>query len=159
MKKLLALIITVASAIAVIAFAGCGSGNIKKVDINDNESYVFTATSDVMTITDDTTVYDYLIALKNNGEIEIEGSDTGFGYYITSVNGTAEVISSDYSEGTSWAVYLDFKTIEGDDGIYANDYSTCEYKGTTLYYASVGVSSLPCIEGHTYALVFEHWSY
>lgn len=157
-KKLSALIIAVCLVAAICAFAGCGNeSNIQKVTIDEQTSYVFTPSSSVMELTDTTTVQDYLNALKDNGEITFEGYESDFGYYITSVNGLKEeTISSTASsyEGYAWSIYIDFIQLEGDYAYYGSDYSTCDYNGTTLYLASYGISGLPCIEGHTYALVY-----
>lgn len=163
-KKLLTLILATVSVAAVCALTltAC-SGNIKKVNIDDHESYVFTASSKVMELTDSTTVYDYLLALQDNGDITFDGNGTDWGYYITSINSTEETSSynEDYShgEGTYWAVYFDFITLDGDEAIYGSDEQTCEYNGKTLYYSNYYVSNVPCVEGHTYAFVYESWSY
>lgn len=157
-KKISALIIAVCLVAAICAFAGCDDeSNVHKVTIGDQPSYVFTASSSVMELTDTTTVQDYLNALKDKGKITFEGYEGDYGYYITSVNGTEErTISSTPTsyEGYAWNIYIDFIQLEGDDVYYGSDYSTCDYDGTTLYSASYGVSGLPCVEGHVYALVY-----
>lgn len=160
-KKLLALFVAAVAAVTVcsLALAGC-SGDVKKINFEDYEhTYVFTASNDVLTITDDTTVKDYLDALVAKGDMTYDGYEGSYGYYITTINGTQEVMSEDYSSGSSWMIYIDFTTLDGDDGIYASTDTVCLYKGTKLYLASYGVSGIPCVAGHTYAFVFEDWVY
>ena len=154
-KKLLAFVFLLA---AVFAFTACGNGgNVKEVTIDEQKSYVFTASSSVMELTDNTTVADYLTALQEKGEITFEGYTGDYGFFITSVNGieaqTVESTMNSY-KGYSLYIYIDFIKLEGDNAYYGNDQTVCKYKDTTLYQSSYGVSSIPCVKGHTYALVY-----
>ncbi len=55
-------------------------------------------------------------------------------------------------------LYTDFT--EADGVTYADSsYGTFDYNGRELACASYGVSYLPCVEGYSYALVYEAWSY
>ena len=113
-----------------------------------------------MEIKDDTTLEDYIVALRDKGDIMFEGENGDFGLYITSMDGKAnEVISStsNSSEGYSWTVYIDFTVLEGV--IYAGDSETIVYNDITLYKASYGVSAIPCLENHTYAFVYEYYNF
>ncbi|MDE7182463.1 MAG: hypothetical protein K2O41_05490 [Clostridia bacterium] len=160
MKKLFATLLAVCSVIAVCAFAGCkdGNENVKRTQIDDQTSVIFTASNDVLTLDENTTVKDYLDALKAKGELSFEGSDSDYGFFLTSFDGKEnQVISTSPYEGYSWMIYIDFTTLDGT--IYATDYSVCEYEGKTLYSASYGVSGIPCVEGHTYAFVYEYYKY
>lgn len=133
-------------------------------DIDPSVDFVvyaaFTASSEVMELTYTTSVKDYLDALAEDGLITFEGYESSYGYYITAVNGIEEQTTNTAtgSSGWSWMVYTDFT--EDDGTIYADPaYGTFEYNGTTLASASYGVSYLPCVEGYTYALVYQSWSY
>lgn len=155
MKKLLLIF----AAVAVIAFAGCGTGldddsKAKGEAVSGNvvldvRSVVFVADDDFTALTSATSVKDYMDALANNGELVFDGSDGEYGFYIESVYNTK-------AEGNAyWAVYTDLVTIEGDDAVYSNaEYGTFTYGNKTLNSASYGVSGLPCVDGYTYALVY-----
>ena len=113
-----------------------------------------------MEIGENTTLEDYIVALKDAGKLTFEGSRSEFGLFITSMDGKEnEVISStaSSSEGYSWTVYIDFLEVGGVP--YAGDSEVCVYKGTTLYKASYGVSAIPCLENHTYAFVYEYYNF
>lgn len=151
MKKLFAAI-----AAAVILLAGCGlddgskqkeekSGNV----VLDVKSAVFVADDGFFTLTETTSVKDYMDALQENGDLVFGGRNDTYGFFIESVYGTK-------AEGNAfWAVYTDLVTIEGDDTVYSNaEYGTFTYGNKTLNSASYGVSGLPCIDGYTYALVY-----
>ncbi len=156
MKKL----IFVLAALIVCFAAGCAQAEVKKTQINDNTSIIVIPSSDTLTIGEDTTLEDYITALKDDGKLAFEGDKGEYGLFITSMDGKAnEVISStaNSSEGYSWTIYIDFLTLDGT--IYAGDSEVCDYDGKTLYKASYGVSSIPCLENHTYAFVYEHYSY
>ena len=154
MKKLLLLLTTVLVCFAV----GCGKTSVREID--EETDIVFTATSSVLKINKYTTLENYIVALKDAGELTFEGDNSGFGLFITSMNGKKnEVISStaNSSKGYSWTVYIDF--LEYEEVLYAGDSETVTYKEITLYKASYGVSYIPCLEEHTYAFVYEYYSF
>lgn len=153
MKKFLAALFAAIAAVCVFAFAGCkdeekSGGKSGNVVINV-ESVVFTADGEVLTLTDTTSVKDYMDALSKNGELVFGGSESEYGFYLQSVYSTK-------AEGNAyWAVYTDLVKLEGDDAVYSNaEYGTYNYNGKTLNSASFGISTLPCVEGYTYALVY-----
>ena len=174
-KKILAIIAAACVTLSVCAFAACATsdnggkdqsgnqqsstegGNNQNAEIENGHKivYVFTADSEVMTITEKSSMYDYMCALKDDGFLSFEGSDGDYGFYVTSVMGvTSKVVSStanSYS-GWDWAVYTTVTELDGV--IYSGDESTT-IDGITLYKASYGVSGVPCIEGESYALVYE----
>ena len=156
MKKLL-----FALAAAILVFAvGCGTAGIKKTEIGDSSSIVIVPDSATLTIDESTTLEDYIAALKDAGKLTFEGSKGDFGLFITSMDGREnEVVSSTAhsSEGYSWTLYIDFLTLDGV--FYAGDGEICDYNGTTLYKASYGISAIPCLEGHTYAFVYEYYNF
>ncbi len=141
MKKLIILLAAVAC-----LFAGCTenkqTGTRGNVDINV-QSVVFVAEGEY------TSVKDYLDALAADGELVYGGKEGDYGFYI-------EYIYNTKAEGNSfWALYTDLVTIDGDDTVYSSaEFGTFAYGGKTLFSASYGVSGLPCISGHTYALVY-----
>ena len=153
MKKSLLLL----AAVLVCFAVGCGKTTNKNLD---DDSIIFTADSSILEIDENTTLEDYLVALKDAGELTYDGNKGDFGLFITSMNGIEnEVISStaNSSEGYSWTVYIDFIDIEGV--LYAGDSATVNHGEKTLYAAIYGVSYIPCLEGHTYAFVYEYYSF
>ena len=153
MKKLLIVF-------AVLLCFAVGCGKPKESDIDEENSVIIVPSSSVLALDDDTTLEDYIMALKDLGEITFDGYYSNFGYFVTSMNGKANEETSsteNSSTGYSWALYLDFTTYDGV--IYAGDSVILNYNGTKLYQASYGVSAIPCLENHTYAFVYEYYSY
>ena len=123
------------------AFAGCANGVVKVESDDGSANYVFKVRGDVAELGDDTTLYDYMRALKERGELEFEAEKGDYGYYITSVEGVSE-------------------KRELDGVIYSSaEYGTWDYDGLTLNSARYGVDGMPAVEGCTYALVYSAWSY
>jgi hypothetical protein len=153
-KKLTALFSALLALCALFPFAACNGGDAPSSDGKGNVSLdvnrvSFTAAAEVMALTEKTSLKDYLDALQKGGELVYGGKEGDYGFYIESVYGKK-------AEGNAfWAVYTDLVTLEGDDFVYSNaDYGTVTVGGKTLNSASVGVSSLPCVEGYTYAIVY-----
>lgn len=151
MKKLICIFCILIS-LTFSLFCGCGD---KQVDTPnrgnvsiDVKSIAFTASGNVLALTSKTSLKDYLDELQKKGEITFEGKEGSYGLFI-------EKIFDTKAEGNFyWALYTDLVKIEGDDAVYSNsEYGTFEYKGKTLNMANYGVSSLPCVEGYTYAFV------
>lgn len=170
MKKISALLLTLCAALCVFAFAACSDGdtengntdNTQTADttvITTDTSVIFTVDGDFYTLSDSTSVYDYLSALQTAGKLTFVSTTSSYGEYITTINGTEEVTSytDAGSSGTSWTLYTTLTTLDGVT--YSSDYSTYTYESTTLYSSSYGVSYLPAVDGETYAFVFEDWSY
>ena len=154
MKKLLLIL----SAFLLCFVLGCGKTVVN--DIDEDKSIIFVASSSVLEINEDSTLEDYIVALRDAGELTFNGDKGDYGLFITSMNGKAnEIISStpSSSEGYSWTLYIDFTSHGGV--IYAGDSKCVTYNGTTLYQASYGVSSIPCLKNHTYAFVYEYYSF
>ena len=77
----------------------------------------------------------------------MDGSESEYGFYLTSLNGR-EATDEYY-----WAVYTTLGILDGVE--YSNAaWGTWEYGGETLASASYGVSGLPLVEGELYALVW-----
>ena len=90
---------------------------------------------------------DAMAKLKGAGDLDYEGSEGEFGFYLTSVNG----YTPNAAKNEFWAVYT---TLGEYDGVtYSNvEYGTYEYDGKTLASAAYGISGLPLIKGHLYIL-------
>ena len=95
----------------------------------------------------DRSLYDALAFFATSGEITMDGSESEYGFYITSVNGV-EAAGDSY-----WAVYTTLGTLDGTSYSDAQ-WGTYEYDGKTLASASYGVSGLPLVAGEYYALVW-----
>ena len=180
-KKIFAIIVAICVCLSLCAFIGCtntdkgdnggnamggNQNNSGNENTNDEDKdatienghkivYAFTADGEVMSITEKSSMYDYMCTLKEDGFLTFEGSESEYGYYITSVMGvTSKTISStanSYS-GWDWAVYTTITELDGV--IYSGDETTV-VDGATFYKASYGVSGIPCIDGESYALVYE----
>ena len=88
-----------------------------------------------------------MAALKEAGELTYEGSESEYGFYLTSVNSYVP----DESANEYWAVYTTLGEYEGVE--YSNnEYGTYEYDGKTCSSASYGISGLPMVEGEIYVL-------
>lgn len=95
----------------------------------------------------DRSLYDALAFFATSGEITMDGSESEYGFYLTSLNGR-EATDEYY-----WAVYTTLGILDGVE--YSNAaWGTWEYGGETLASASYGVSGLPLVEGELYALVW-----
>lgn len=92
-------------------------------------------------------LYDALTVFQEEEKLTFSGSESEYGYYITSVNGVAAAGDS------YWAVYTTLGTLDGTSYSDAQ-WGTYEYDGKTLASASYGVSGLPLVEGEYYALVW-----
>ena len=156
MKKFLSTLIAVLAVAVLFAFAGCETREpgdpLEPLEIEQVYSicYAFTASEDKASMKD------YLDKLKADGVITFEGSESQYGFYITSVLGvSSKTVSSTANSytGYDWTVYT---TLKEKDGVaYAQDDSTFVYGGITLYKGAYGVSGIPCVKGETYALVYE----
>ncbi len=163
MKKLLTAVLASAAILSVCALAGCADDEREqsdgKIEHGYSMCYAFTAESSTMTIDENSSMKDYMDALKAKNMLAFEGSDGDYGYFITSVFGVGSVTVSSTANsysGYDWYVYTTVTSVDGV--IYSDDKATFDYDGITLYKASYGVSGLPCIEGQTYALVYEYSS-
>ena len=135
------------AALLCIAFAACtpsaGMGNARAELLeSDGTCLVIRVTEGDM----DKNLYDVLCIFEQNGEITFDGTQSEYGFYLTSLNGV-EADAENY-----WALYTTLGTL---DGVSYSDasYGTWEYDGRTLASASYGVSGLPLVEGELYALI------
>ena len=159
-------IIAVCALAAGLTLFGCnrnggeldlGDGNGNYIAKQTETEVVFVGTTEVLKEHDEYSLYDYMTALKIKNQLTFDGYTGDYGYFITSVNGKEAV--SGTTSGSYWSVYISFKTLEGDDAVYAGgEYSTeYTYEATTLYSANYGVSGIPYVSGATYALILTTW--
>lgn len=95
---------------------------------------------------------DALKALSDAGELTYDGSESEYGYYLTSVNGR----EADASANEYWAIYTTLGVYDGVE--YSNpEYGTYNYMLTPCSSASYGVSGLPMVEGELYVIVLESY--
>ena len=93
-----------------------------------------------------------MAALKEAGVLTYEGSESEYGFYITSVNG----YTPDAEKNEYWAVYTTLGEYEGVE--YSNsEYGTYDYNGKTCASASYGISGMPMVKGEIYVLVVESY--
>lgn len=139
---------TLAAALMCGALIGCAqaadTGDAEFRLVANDETCVVIAADKSDT---DRSLYDALAFFATSGEITMDGSESEYGFYLTSLNGR-EATDEYY-----WAVYTTLGILDGVE--YSNAaWGTWEYGGETLASASYGVSGLPLIEGELYALVW-----
>ncbi len=150
MKHFRTLVAAAAAAVLLCGalFAGCAGGGA--AGTSDAELLVSDGTRVVVRANagDGTqSLYSVLEAMQKENKLTFAGSESEYGYYITSVNGV-EATDDHY-----WAVYTTLGTLDGTSYSDAQ-WGAWEYEGNTLASASYGVSGLPMIEGEYYALVW-----
>lgn len=90
-----------------------GEGEQTDTSVDFAAYAAFTASDDVLQLTDKTSVKDYIDALADDGKIDVEGYESTYGYYITSVNGISESTDESGTSGYSWMLYTDFTEEDG----------------------------------------------
>lgn len=142
----------VAGALAAALMCGALIGCAQAADKGDAE-FRFVANDETCVVIAadksdaDRSLYDALAFFATSGEITMDGSESEYGFYLTSLNGR-EATDEYY-----WAVYTTLGILDGVE--YSNAaWGTWEYGGETLASASYGVSGLPLVEGELYALVW-----
>lgn len=139
---------TLAAAMLCGALIGCAqaadTGDAEFRLVANDETCVVIAADKSNT---DRSLYDALAFFATSGEITMDGSESEYGFYLTSLNGR-EATDEYY-----WAVYTTLGILDGVE--YSNAaWGTWDYGGETLASASYGVSGLPLVEGELYALVW-----
>ncbi len=141
-QKLAALFVAAIAAFAGFILPACTDNDADVTLLESSETLVVIraeATSGSM--------QDAIAKLKEAGQITYEGSESEYGFYITSVNG----YTPDASKNEFWAVYTTLGEYEGVSYSSA-EYGTYNYKGTSCASASYGISGLPMVEGYLYIL-------
>lgn len=160
LTKIFAAIIGVCTLALCFALFGCnkngggldlGDGTGNYIARQTETEIVFVGTTEVLKEHDEYSLFDYMTALKMKNQLTFDGSNGQYGYFISSVNG------NDATGSSYWAVYISFKTLDGDNAVYAGGEYSTEYafEDITLYSANYGVSGIPYVSGATYALVLE----
>lgn len=146
---------TLAAALMCGALSGCApndAGGERGFEVQLYESSQTQVLVRVMETEDGKSMYDALVALQADGRLTFDGSESTYGFYITSVNGVAAT-NENY-----WAVYTTLGTYEGvsySDATWGTiEHSDALGNTYTLASASYGVSGLPLVEGELYALVW-----
>lgn len=146
---------TLAAALMCGALSGCApndAGGERGFEVRLYESSQTQVLVRVMETEDGKSMYDALVALQADGRLTFDGSESTYGFYITSVNGVAAT-NENY-----WAVYTTLGTYEGvsySDATWGTiEHSDALGNTYTLASASYGVSGLPLVEGELYALVW-----
>lgn len=144
-KRILCLITTIAVAIAcVFSFAACGDE--KPLVVKDSDTcIVITASSKQMSITENTTLLDYMNSLKNDNKIEFTTSGSGEMIMVASIYDKEN--AADYSE--CWMLY----TSDADNANSA--WGTVEYNGNVYGSAVLGAASLKVKEDCLYIWVYK----
>lgn len=144
-----------AAAMLCGALSGCApndAGGERGFEVQLYESSQTQVLVRVMETEDGKSMYDALVALQADGRLTFDGSESTYGFYITSVNGVAAT-NENY-----WAVYTTLGTYEGvsySDATWGTiEHSDALGNTYTLASASYGVSGLPLVEGELYALVW-----
>lgn len=146
---------TLAAAMLCGALSGCApndAGGERGFEVRLYESSQTQVLVRVMETEDGKSMYDALVALQADGRLTFDGSESTYGFYITSVNGVAA------TNDNYWAVYTTLGTYEGvsySDATWGTiEHSDALGNTYTLASASYGVSGLPLVEGELYALVW-----
>ena len=136
------LIVATITAFAGFVLSACGS--------NDTDATLLESSETLVVIQANTTsgsMQDAMAKFKETGEITYEGSESEYGFYLTSVNG----YTPDASKNEFWAVYTTLGEYEGIPYSSA-EYGIYDYKGASCASASYGISGLPMVEGYLYIL-------
>ena len=130
------------AALFVAAIAAFANGNADATLLENSETLVV-----IKANTTSGSMKDAMDKFKEEGTITYEGSESEYGFYITSVNGyTPDALKNEF-----WAVYTTLGNYEGVTYSSA-EYGTYEYKGTSCASDSYGISGLPMVEGYLYIL-------
>ena len=110
--------------------------------IKESDTYiVINVSNEQMTISNDTTLLDYMNSLKNDGELVFELNNG----MVNSINGIANPL--DWS--SCWMLYT------SDENNANNAWGTIEYKGKVYGSALFGAETLIVKDGYTYVWVFK----
>lgn len=146
MKKLLSCMLAALVVACVCAFAGCSLKDAKEPHVlKESDKYiVITVAADQMTLTENTTLADYMASLKEDGELTYEIKDG----MITSVNGIAN--AADYS--SCWMLY----TSDADNANEA--WGTVDYKDNVYGSAMFGAETLKVKDGCLYIWLYQSFN-
>ena len=151
MKKLLSLTLTLICILT--ALTACNNASTQQPTIN---AEIELCTDELLVIkvtetTPNANAMDLLAKLQNEGKVNFESFDGGYGAYVTSINGVAEVANG--NEGYSWMLYT------SDEELSSTEFGSLTYQGTVFGQAAVGASSLKLKAGEYYVWAYEHWAF
>lgn len=162
MKKFSALLLAICASLCVCAFAACSGGEDPALDgesdttvITTDTSVIFTVDNDFYTLTETTSLYDYLVALQSAGKLTFDGNGDSWGFAISSINGKEPVYET--NSCYYWAQYTSLTTYNGIT--YSSVDYTYDYNGQTLYSNSYYCDGMPAVDGETYAFIYEYTSW
>ena len=150
MKKILSLTLTLICILtALIACNNTGKQPTINAEIeNCTQKLVVIKVTET---TENANALDLLAKLQSEGKISFESFDGGYGAYVTSINGLAEVANG--NEGYSWMLYT------SDSELSSTEFGSLTYQGAVFGQAAVGASTLTLKAGEYYVWAYEHWSF
>ena len=140
--RFVALFVAAITAFAGLILSACGGNDADATLLESSETLVV-----IQANTTSGSMQDAMAKFKETGEITYEGSESEYGFYLTSVNG----YTPDASKNEFWAVYTTLGEYGGVSYSSA-EYGTYDYKDTSCASASYGITGLPMVEGYLYIL-------
>ncbi len=142
-KKLLILLLT----FILLFTVGCGK---KPVVIDEqDEKVIMQITNDVA---NNTTLFDYMLSLQEDGELQITYTNSTYGVYVTEINNLKE----DSTNNKYWMFYTD-----DTDESYVNltESFAIIYKDKMYYALNYGIDSVNIKKGKTYICALITFNY
>ena len=141
MKRIYAILLTLALFVSTAAFVACGN----KEELS--ETCVIKVDADVYEITEETTLLEYMEKLSNDGKLTFKSQNGAYGVMIKEINGLANGLG----DNPCWLLYTD------DEANSDTTWGTYVYEGKTYSSATLGASSLIVKEGCTYIWHYEQF--
>ena len=135
-------IVATITAFAGFVLSACGNNDADATLLESSETLVV-----IQANTTNGSMQDAMAKFKEEGKLTYEGSESEYGFYLTSVNG----YTPDASKNEFWAVYTTLGEYGGVSYSSA-EYGTYDYKDTSCASASYGITGLPMVEGYLYIL-------
>ena len=140
--KIATLFVAAIMAFAGLIFSACTDNGTDVTLLESGETLVV-----IQAKTTNGSLQDAMAKFKEEGKLTYEGTESEYGFYLTSING----YTPDASKNEFWAVYTTLGEYEGVSYSSA-EYGTYNYKGNSCASASYGISGLPIVEGYLYIL-------
>lgn len=152
MKKLIVIIL---SMVLLICLTSCGEATVNATVVasaKGSQGSPRVCEVIIRAEADGGSLADALEYLSNEGRLTYDGSESEYGFFITSLIG----VEADASANEYFAIYTTLG--EYDGVVYSNaEYASFKHGNKTLGSASYGVSGLPMVKGELYALVLENY--
>ena len=142
MRKIILTLLIVVLATSTLCLFACD----KQKQAKGVNPVVIKVSANDYQITEETTLYDYMLMLKNDNKLNFTAINSDNGMFITSVNGTENGLGYN----PCWMIYTDddnFKDASGWTG-------PITVNGKSYAVASVGASSLYVTDGCEYVLYY-----